>query len=470
MSRRGNTTRETDWITIFLYLGLVLVGFLMVYAVGYIDSPEMFDFSSKHGAHLIWMGISLVGGIAAIIIDERFYRMFAYPIYGLGILLLILVLLFGKEISGARSWFELPLGIGRFQPSEFAKFATCVGLAAYLSTLNVSLVKNMQHRLYALGIIMLPSILILLQGDAGSALVFTGLFIVLFRAGMPAILYMLGGVVAVLSVVALLFDAWTILGILLLFFSLVYIGNLRDRQIWWLVGFTVLTTMTYFGFQYGMAKYVLVLDGVALLLLSVLTLQRKKGQLVSLVSVVFVVSIGYALSVNYAFNNIFQPHQQDRINVWLKPSTIDPLGAGYNLDKSKTAISAGGLTGRGFLQGQVTHLKYVPEQSTDFIFCTVGEEHGFFGTATLITLYILLIMRIIHLAERQRENFTRYYAYGVASILFFHFFINIGMTMGVMPIIGIPLPLISYGGSSLLSFTILLAVLIKLDSTRLTRN
>jgi len=470
MSRRGNTTRETDWITVFLYLGLVLVGFLMVYAVDYIDAPEMFDFKSKHGAHLMWIGISLVGGMAAIIVDERFYRMFAYPIYGLGILLLILVLLFGKEIAGSRSWFELPLGIGRFQPSEFAKFATCLALAAYLSTLNISLVKNIQHRLYALGIILLPLVLILIQGDAGSALVFTALFLVLFRAGMPAIIYMLGTIVAILSVIALLFDAWSILAILLLFFGLVYIGNLKDRQIWWLLGFTILTTMTYFGFQYGIVKYVLALDGVALLLLSVLMWQLKKGQLVGLVSVVLVLSIGYALSVNYAFNNLLQPHQQDRLNVWLRPSTVDPLGAGYNLDKSKTAISAGGLTGRGFLQGQVTHLKYVPEQSTDFIFCTVGEEHGFFGTATLILLYIGLIMRIIYLAGRQRENFTRYYAYGVASILFFHFFVNIGMTMGVMPIIGIPLPLISYGGSSLLSFTILLAVLIKLDSTRLSRN
>ncbi len=470
MSRRGNTTRETDWITIFLYLGLVLVGFLMVYAVGYVDAPEMFDFNSKHGSHLIWMGIAFVGGIAAIIIDERFYRVFAYPIYGLGILLLVLVLLFGKEIAGSRSWFELPFGIGRFQPSEFAKFATCLALAAYLSTLNISVVKNIQHRLYALGIILLPMGLILLQGDAGSALVFTALLLVLFRAGMPPVLYMLGVVVAILSVIALLFAPLTILGILLLFFSLVYIGNLKDRQIWWLLGFTVFTTMTYMSYQYGVLKYMIVLNGMALLLLSALMIQQKKGQLVTLISVVLVLSVGYTLSVNYAFNNILQPHQQDRLNVWLRPSTIDPLGAGYNLDKSKTAISAGGLTGRGFLQGQVTHLKYVPEQSTDFIFCTVGEEHGFFGTATLILLYIALIMRVIHLGERQRENFTKYYAYGVASILFFHFFINIGMTMGVMPIIGIPLPLISYGGSSLLSFTILMAVLIKLDSTRLSRN
>jgi len=470
MSRRGTTSRETDWLTVFLYFGLVLVGFLMIYAVGYVDSPEMFDFSAKHGAHLMWIGISLIAGLAAVITDARFYKVFAYPIYGIGILLLVLVLFLGKDIAGARSWFELPFGIGRFQPSEFAKFATCIALAAYLSTLNITLTKGMKHRMYAIGIIILPVILIIIQGDAGSALVFTALFLVLFRAGMPAILYMLGSIVAILSVIALIFKPLTILAILLLFFSIVYIGNMKTRQLWWLLGFTMLATVTVLGFRYDMIEYALTLDGVAILLLKTLTWQERRGQLVTFVSVILVASIAYSLSVNYAFNNLLQSHQQDRINVWLQPSKSDPLGAAYNLDKSKTAISAGGLTGRGFRQGQITGLKYVPEQSSDFIFCTVGEEHGFFGTATLILLYISLILRITFIAERQREDFTRYYAYGIASILFFHFFVNIGMTMGVMPIIGIPLPFISYGGSSLLSFTILLAVLIKLDSTRLTRN
>ncbi len=470
MSRRGTTSRETDWLTVFLYLGLVLVGFLMIYAVGYVDTPKMFDFGAKHGTHLIWIGISLTAGVAAVITDARFYKVFAYPIYGISVLLLVLVFLFGREIAGARSWFELPFGIGRFQPSEITKFATCLALAAYLSTLNINIAKEMKHRLSALGIILLPMALIIIQGDAGSALVFAALFLVLFRAGMPAILYMLGTIVAVLSVIALVFKPLTILAILLLFFSIVYIGNMKTRQLWWLLGFTILTTITVLGFRYDMTEYVLALDGVAFILLTTLAWQGRQGQLATFVGVILVASIAYSLSVNYAFNNFLEPHQQDRINVWLQPSKSDPLGAAYNLDKSKTAISAGRLTGRGFRQGQITGLKYVPEQSTDFIFCTVGEEHGFFGTATLIFLYIALIMRIAFIAERQREDFTRYYAYGLASILFFHFFVNIGMTMGVMPIIGIPLPLISYGGSSLLSFTIMLAVLVKLDSTRLTRN
>jgi len=442
----------------------------MIYAVGYVDAPRMFDFGAKHGTHLVWIGISLVAGVAAFITDARFYKVFAYPIYGISVLLLILVFLFGKEVAGARSWFELPFGVGRFQPSEIAKFATCLALAAYLSTLNVTLAKGMKHRMYALGIILLPMALIIIQGDAGSALVFVALFLVLFRAGMPAILYMLGTIVAILSVIALIFKPLTILAILLLFFSIVYIGNMKTRQLWWLLGFTVLTTVTVLGFRYDMTEYVLALDGVAFLLLTTLAWQGRQGQLATFVSIVLVASIAYSLSVNYAFNNFLEPHQQDRINVWLQPSKSDPLGAAYNLDKSKTAISAGRLTGRGFLQGQITGLKYVPEQSTDFIFCTVGEEHGFFGTATLIFLYIALVLRIAFIAERQREDFTRYYAYGLASILFFHFFVNIGMTMGVMPIIGIPLPMISYGGSSLLSFTIMIAVLVKLDSTRLTRN
>jgi len=282
-------------------------------------------------------------------------------------------------------------------------------------------------------------------------------------------LYMIGGIVLALSVIALLFEPLAILGILFLFFMLVFVGNFRERQLWWLFAFTGLVTMTYLGYQYDIMEYMLALDGTVLLLLAVLLWQRKRGQLVGLIMGILVMSVLYAFSVNYAFNNILEPHQQDRLNVWLKPDEVDRLGAGYNLHQSKLAIGSGGLTGRGFLNGQITRLKYVPEQSTDFIFCTIGEEHGFIGSIVLIGLYIALILRITFVAERQREVFSRMYAYGVASILFFHFFINIGMTMGVTPIIGIPLPLVSYGGSSLLSFTILLAVLIKLDNTRLTR-
>ncbi len=468
MSRRGQTTRETDWITIILYLILVSVGFLMVYSVGYSKTPEMLDFSTKHGNQLLWIIISLVIGLFTIILDARFFRIFAYPIYGFAMILLLAVLLFGVEIAGSRSWFDLP-GMGRLQPSEFAKFATCLGLAAFLSGFNVSISRNTKQRWQAIGIIVIPIGLIFLQGDAGSALVFMALFLVLFRAGMPAMLYMIGGVIAALSVLALLFEPLTILAILLLFFSLVYIANFKEKQIWWLLAFTVLVTVTWLGFQYDIVQYVLALDGTMLLLLMVIAWQSKRRQLVSLVSGILVLSALYSFSVNYAFNNILEPHQQNRIKVWLKPSEVDRLGAGYNLYQSKRAIGSGGLTGRGFLRGQITQLNYVPEQSTDFIFCTVGEEHGFFGSAVLILLYIGLILRITFIAERQRELFTRYYAYGVASILFFHFFVNVGMTMGVMPIIGIPLPLVSYGGSSLLSFTILLAVLIKLDNTRLTR-
>ncbi len=468
MSRRGQTTRETDWLTIFLYLGIVGIGFLMIYAVGYSEHPDVFDFSAKHGVQLRWIGISLVVGIFTLILDARFFRFFAYPIYGFSVLLLVAVLLFGVEIAGSRSWFNIPF-LGRFQPAEFAKFGACLALAAFLSGFNVSLSKSMKQRLQAMAIILIPMGLILLQGDAGSALVFTALFIVLFRAGMPALLYMIGLIVVALSVIALLFEPLAILGILSLFFMLVFIGNFRERQLWWLLAFTGLVTMTYLGYQYDIMEYMLALDGTVLLLLAVLLSQRKRGKLVGLIMGILVMSTLYAFSVNYAFNNILESHQQDRLNVWLKPGEVDPLGAGYNLRQSKLAIGSGGLAGRGFLKGEITRLKYVPEQSTDFIFCTIGEEHGFIGSFVLIGLYISLILRITFVAERQREVFSRMYAYGVASILFFHFFINIGMTMGVMPIIGIPLPLVSYGGSSLLSFTILLAVLIKLDNTRLTR-
>ena len=466
MSRRPGTTREIDWLTIFLYIGLVFIGWLMIYSVSYTDdNPNLFDFSRRQGSQFIWMMLSFVIGGFALVVDNKFYRTFSYPIYGTIMLLLIGVLFLGQEVAGSTSWYNI--GPFKFQPSEFAKFATALALANYLSSYNVS-IHETKSRLISLGIIFLPMGLILLQGDAGSALVFTAFFIVLFREGMPSLLYLAGIIIAALSIMALVLDRLPILAVLVFAAMLLLTFGLKTRKFQVLLGVVVLMILAYFAFQYGLAYYVLGVAGVAFLVLAFQNFKQKNRSLANLVMVGLVISVGYTFTVNYGFNSLLKPHQQERINVWLQPSKCDPLGSLYNLNQSKMAIASGGLDGKGFRNGPMTQLKYVPEQPTDFIFCTVGEEHGFLGAIGLVVLFLLLLVRITDLAERQRSKFSRLYAYGVAGILFFHFLVNIGMTIGLMPVIGIPLPFISYGGSSLLSFTILLAILVKLDSARLT--
>ncbi len=438
----------------------------MIYATNFApeDPSEIYDTSYRHGNQLIWIGISVLVGVFAMVVDSKFYRAFSIPIYVLVMVLLAGVLIFGQEVAGARSWFNI--GFFKLQPAEFAKFATCLALASYLSGFNVSLQDN-RVKFYALGILGLPMLLILGQPDAGSAMVFLSFMILLFREGMPSSIYILGIGVAILSVVSLVFNPLPIFVVLAFLAIQLFIANLKERQIYWLIGSVILAVIVYLGFQFPILKpFTLGLLGLIFVLLSVIHLRHKKAKLVYLMMGAVVLCTLYSFLVNYAFNEILKPHQQDRINVWLQPSKCDPLGSLYNLNQSKMAIGSGGLYGKGFLNGRITQLNYVPEQSTDFIFCTVGEEHGFMGTFAMIFLYTVLMLRIIFLAERQRSDFSRMYAYGVAGILFFHFFVNIGMTIGLVPIIGIPLPLLSYGGSSLISFTILIAVLVKLDSVR----
>ncbi len=465
MSRRGNTTREIDWITVLLYLALVFTGWLMIYSVSYTDEyPNALDFSRRQGSQFIWMIISFVAGLFVLIVDNKFYRTFAYPIYFFVMFLLLLVLFVGQEVAGSTSWFKIG-GFFKFQPAEFGKFATCLGLANYLSGYNVSLQDN-RSRLIAIGIILLPMSLILLQGDAGSALVFTALFIVLFREGMPAILYVAGGIIAILSIVALIFARFPILAILLIAASFLLMVNLKNNRSRIFLGLLLLSGLSIWGLNNGFLYQTLGVNAVIFLSFFILNIRQKSSSYANLILIGLVFSIAYTFSVNYGFSKL-KPHQKDRINVWLQPSQCDPLGSLYNLNQSKMAIGSGGLWGKGFQKGPMTQMNYVPEQPTDFIFCTIGEEHGFLGTFGFIMLFLLLLLRITEIAERQRSKFSRLYAYGVASILFFHFMINVGMTIGVMPVIGIPLPFISYGGSSLLSFTILLAILVRLDNARL---
>ena len=465
MSYRQPSTSvgSIDWITFALYLALASIGCGMIYAVSYnADDPHgIFDFGHRSGKQVVFLIVSLVVLLATLFIDSKFFRTFAYPIYAVGIVLLFAVLVTGAVTKGATSWFEV--GPIKFQPSEFAKFATCLAIAAYIST-HERWLKSIKEQATLFGILLLPMALILLQGDAGSALVFTSFFILLFREGLNPALYVLGFTFAVIAVLALLYDPLYLIAGLLVAGAAVLAYSRADRPYIYL-GLVVLCVLMYFYFE----AYTYVALGVLAVLLLILFLGNSKYAqrgVANLVMVGVILTSAFSFTVDYAFNEVLQSHQRDRINVWIQPEKVDPSGPRYNVDQSMLAIGSGGLYGKGFLEGTHTKGGFVPEQSTDFIFCTVGEEQGFVGSMAVIVLYLLLMSRIVVLAERQRSRFTRAYAYGVAGILCVHFIINIGMTIGLMPVIGIPLPFISYGGSSLLSFTILVAVLLRLDGDR----
>ena len=404
-----------DWITLILYFIFVFGGLLCVYASVYKEEyPMIWDTHMNYGKQVIWIGLSLFVGILILFVDEKFFYAFAYPIYGITLFLLIAVLLAGTTVKGSSSWIEI--GGFRMQPAEFAKFGAALALAKYLSGFNVKF-KDRKTQIIAFAISFLPLFIILFQNETGSALVFGSFIFVLYREGLPGYFLFIGFMVIVLSVLALLVP-----------------------PLYLIISITVLA-------------------------LIFLLLIRRNRQNILVVAAVSVLMMAYVSSVDYVFENVLQAHQKSRINVLLGKE-VDLKGAGYNVMQSKIAIGSGGFLGKGFLEGTQNKFRFVPEQSTDFIFCTIGEEYGFLGSTIFISLYILLLWRIVYLAERQRYKFNRIYGYSVASILFFHFLINIGMTLGLMPVIGIPLPFISYGGSSLLSFTILLFIFIRLDSNK----
>ena len=467
MANRISWRNNIDWITFSLYLSLVAIGWMMIYAVSYSEGADnsIFSLRSHVGKQLIWIGVSLVILFFTFIIDSKFWQTFAYVIYGVANLLLIGVLIFGVEVNGAKSWYSI--GGFTLQPSEFAKFATCLAISAYLSTYSTK-INNLKSLSTAVGIFILPVILILLQSDAGSALVFLSFSILLFRQGLSSDLYLFGISAITLSILGLAFDPRFVSIGLMLFLSAVLIFNLKNK-FYWLLSLGGLVALSIVGITQSWVYPIL---GINLLYLSGFAIylwRNRRASLVKKLGVVFLLGGILTFSSNYAFNNVLESHQQERINVWLKPSTCDPQGSLYNVLQSKMAIGSGGFQGKGFLQGTMTKLNYVPEQLTDFIFCTVGEEQGFIGSFGIITLFLLLILRITTIAERQRNDFARNYAYGVAGILFIHFFVNIGMTMGLVPIIGIPLPFISKGGSSLLGFTLMIGILLKFDWDRMAR-
>ena len=428
MRTKVSIFEEIDWLSVALYAALVFFGWLSIYAANYDDqSSQIFTLETNHGKQLLWIALASILGMILLLLDHRFFESFGYIIYGISVFLLLAVLLVGTEIKGAQSWFVL--GPVSFQPSEIAKFGTSLALAKYLSTMGVHFSQT-KHRLRTLAIVALPALLIMLQPDVGSTLVFLAFTLVLYRQGLSSWYFSLGFAAVFIFIMALFLKQyeWTVFGIII------------QGKIAFLAGFTGLIALVYY------------------------LLRKVKGALLILGGV-FASTLLYFFSVDYVFSNVLKPHHQNRINELLG-IVSDPLGAGYNVHQSKIAIGSGGFSGKGFLQGTQTKFNFVPEHSTDFIFCTVGEEWGFLGSLILVFLFLALLIRIIWLSEKQRSSFTRIYGYCVAAILFMHFSINIGMTIGLAPVIGIPLPFFSYGGSSLWSFTILLFSFIKLDSER----
>lgn len=414
-AKNTNIFHNIDWITVCIYLSLVVIGWINIYAAIFNEEHQnILDVSQKYGKQLIWIGSAFFLAMLILLIDGEFYAAFAFPIYIVSILVLILVLFFGTTIAGSRSWFRVgELGI---QPAEFAKFAVNLALAKYLSNINIKMT-NLTTKIYSSLILILPILLILMENETGCALVFVAFIFVLYREGLSGNFLLLGLLMALLFILALLIDKFflviTLASIAFLFF-LVMKKSLLNILI--IMGVLLFAALTIFG-------------------------------------------------TDYAFEHL-EPHQKKRINVFLGKE-LDKNKAGYNVNQAKIAIGSGGFTGKGFLKGTQTKYEFVPEQETDFIFCTIGEEWGFLGSFVLISLFIALITRIVVLAERQRSPFSRIYGYGVASIIFFHLTVNVGMTIGLAPVIGIPLPFISYGGSSLWAFTILLFIFLKLDAYRL---
>lgn len=419
-----NVLKRIDWLTVLIYMALVLIGWVNIYSSTFSEAePSIFNFGTLHGKQLFFIGASLVSVVIILAMETSFYERFSSVFYIASLILLLGLFVFGKTIAGATSWYDL--GFFNLQPSELAKVATALALAKYLGDIQTD-IKRGKDQLYAFLIILIPVILIIPQPDPGSALVFFSLVFVIFREGLP--LYYLG------------------VGFLVV---LVFVTTLMFGTVW-----VCIATM--------------------LLILLFFLLKKKKSKipilpLISIAIATFLLS----LSVNFVFNNVFEQRHRDRFSLWLRlekdPNKLEQIRKtiGYNSYQSEKAIESGGFFGKGFLEGTRTKGDFVPEQHTDYIFSTVGEEWGFVGTTTVVILFTLLFLRLVFLAERQKSDFSRMYGYGVISILLIHYFINVGMVIGVLPTIGIPLPFFSYGGSGLLFFTALLFIFLKLDTNRL---
>jgi rod shape determining protein RodA len=408
---------KIDWITILIYAALVMIGWFNIYAAVYDEqaAKSIFDFSINSGKQLVWIGTAVLLITVIMVADYRLFDNLSMILFGFFLFILLLTPFFGKEINGQRAWFEI--GVFRLQPAEFAKFATALALAKFMEAPAFDLSKT-KYQMRALGIIGLPVALIMLQPDTGTAMVYSAFGIMLFREGMPQKYYVLA------------------------------------------IGFVAISLLSL-----GIENNMHLAAAVGIIILGMILLGKKTWQRIVGLSVLGLVIVAYSYSLDYVVSKL-PDHQQNRIMVLFNPD-LDPLGVGWNVTQSKIAIGSGGFMGKGYLEGTQTKFDFVPEQHTDFIFCTLGEEFGWVGSAVVIILFVCLLIRLVYLAERQKTRFSRIYGYCVMSILLFHFTINIAMTIGLFPVVGIPLPFFSYGGSSLWSFTILLFIFIKLDSHRI---
>jgi len=403
-----------DWLSITFYLLMIIGGWLNIYAAtASTENTNIFDLNYSYGKQAIWIGLALLLALFIMILDSKFLEFISYPVYGLSLVAIILVLFFGKEVNGAKSWFEI--GSIRIQPVEFAKIGTAMALAKYMSGLNFNL-DNIRTRLICGVIIISPAFVVLLQNDTGSALVFFSFIFVLFREGLPAFFLIAIFYIGFISVIALLFNNIIILSVLLILGIVLYFFVFRQRY----------------------------------LILHV---------------IIYLFSAVIVYSIDFVKDEVLEPHQRKRIEALFNPNA-DPLGAGWNVTQSKNAIGSGGFWGKGYLKGMHTKFDFVPEQDTNFIFCTIGEEQGWLGSTVLLLMFLILLWRLIEVAESSKTRYARIYGYGVVSILFFHIAVNVGMTIGIAPVIGIPLPFFSYGGSSLFSFTILLFIALNFYANR----
>lgn len=482
MSENAKIKYALDGYTIALYVLLVLMGWISIYGASYdFDKTGILDWNQRAGKQFVWILTAFGLGGMLMLVDYKVYNFFAYFIYFFTIILLIVTIFVAPDIKGSRSW--LVFGPVSFQPAELAKIATALALSRFMSSYNYKL-KHWKDLIPLSMFLFVPFILIVLQKETGSALVFMAFMLMFYREGMNGIILLITVLAVLLFVVVIKYGEIAIflnqgtLGIamamgLILLIQFVYmflVVRRRREALNILIGILVISLISFVIniWFYIEADYIALFMVVAssIYLIFVELYYRYKN-----IWILILVSLGSALfcfSSDYLFDRVLEPHQQIRIKVLLNMED-DLHGAGYNVNQSKIAIGSGGLTGKGFLNGTQTKLKYVPEQDTDFIFCTVGEEHGFLGSTFVLIVYWLLLMRLLKIAERQQEAFNRIYAYCVASIFFFHLLINIGMVLGIMPVIGIPLPFFSYGGSSLWSFTILLFILLRLDASRLER-
>ncbi len=437
MSARENVAANFDRPLLLIYLALMFMGWANIYSAAYDpDHASIFDQGKEYGKQAVWMGISLALGGCILLVRGHIFRDWAFGIYAFVLLLLALVLAVGKEVNGAKAWF----GVGSFgiQPAEFAKYATALALTNYLSGLKALI--DFRSRAISAIIILLPVALIMLQPDTGTALVSGAFILVLYREGLSGNILLLGILAAFLSVLSLILKES--------YFDLPFTDRQLSGPLFLLLIIALMGVLAWFAVRN-------------------LVVKRLRRRFHAYIMIGVLASAGFIGSLDYAFEKVLAQHQRDRILVMLGQMD-DPQGLGYNVKQSQTAIGSGGFSGKGYLDGTLTKFKYVPMQSTDFIFCTVGEEWGFLGTAFVVILFTVLILRIIQISDRQRSKFTRIYAYCVASIFFLHLTINVGMAIGLAPVIGIPLPFFSYGGSSMIGFTLLLGTLVRLDAERLS--